>query len=329
MMFLTRREILPRAIGAVLLIGILLRIWHFAGGRSLWLDEAMVALNIIHLSTSELLGPLSFDQVAPAGWLLLEKMCLHLWNNFDYALRLPSLLGGIAALILFFGFLKYATDIWETLAGVALMAITPVLIQYSSMVKPYIFDVLFSVALLHASLVLLREQRNRFRMTLLYGAIGLLCIPLSFGGTLVMAGTGALLFIASVTKKEFSWSITLAVVGVIWGLLFWAMHSLIYTHNTVTITRMTDLFWTDSFAPVPTSLDGILWYPGTALSTVNFLMSNSNGLLVAIIWMFGAVRLADRDPWLPALLISPVIATLIAVYGLFMTPIGCTPSTPD
>lgn len=272
----------------------------------------MVALNIIHYSPSELLGPLVFDQLAPAGWLLLEKVCLHLWDAFDYSLRLPSLVGGISALFLFHRFLKYSTNAWEALAGVAMMAVFPVFIQYSSMVKPYIFDVLFSVALLFSSLALLREKGQRLWGTVLYGAIGIVCIPLAFGGTLVMAGTGTLLFAASIAKKEYRWSLALIAVGIIWGLLFGTMYILIYAQDTDTISNMTGLYWTEDFAPVPTSLRDLLWYSKTAVLNISFLMSSRGGQLVAVIWIYGMVRIARREPWFAALLVSPVIATLLA-----------------
>ena len=278
----------------------------------------MVALDIIHLSPSQLLGPLAFDQLAPAGWLLIEKGCLFLWDNFDYSLRLPALIGGIGALLLFYRFLKYSADAWETLAGVAMMAVFPVFIQYASMVKPYIFDVLFSVALLHASLALLREPGKRPAWTALYGAIGVLCIPLAFGGTLAMAGTGTLLFVASVVRKEYAWSLALAAVGIVWGLLFWATYSLAYAHNAHTLANMTGLYWTDDFAPLPTSLNGLWWYSRTAALSIDFLMASSNAQLAAIIGIYGMVRIAQREPWLAALLVSPVIATLIAsMLGLY------------
>lgn len=318
MALLARRNGLPRAVGALLLIGVLLRLWHFAGGRSLWLDEAMVALNIIHLSPTELLGPLVFDQLAPAGWLLLEKACLHLWDDFDYSLRLPSLVAGIAALFLFHRFLKYGMDEWETLAGVAMMAALPVFIQYSSMVKPYIFDVLFAIALLFSALVLLRDKGNRLRCTALYGAIGIVCIPLSFGGTLVMAGTGTLLFAASIIRKDYAWSMRLAAVGIVWGLLFGTIYSLVYAQNADTITNMTGLYWTDTFAPVPTSLHDAMWYYRTATVNIHFLMSNINVQLIAVIWIYGIVRMAGREPWLAALVVCPIMATLVAsMLGLY------------
>jgi hypothetical protein len=314
----TNREKLSGAIGVVLLIGVLLRVWHFVGGRSLWMDETMVALNIIHLSPSGLMGPLSFDQLAPAGWLLLEKASLQLWGDFEYTLRLPALIGGIAALFLFYRFLKYAAGAWETLAGVALLAFIPTEIQYSSMVKPYILDVLFTIAVLHASLVLLREQRERLRRTVLLGMIGVLCIPLSFGGTLAMAGAGVLLFIASVMKKERAWSLALVTVGIIWGLLSWAVYSLCYAHNGHTIANMAGLYWTDSFAPLPISLHGLAWYPSAAIDAIKFLMSNPNTMAIIVIWLYGVARMTRVSRWLPALLISPAVATLIAsMLGLY------------
>jgi hypothetical protein len=288
-----------KAVGALILVGILLRLWHFAGGRSLWLDEVMVALNIVHLTPVELMGPLVFDQLAPVGWLLVEKACLLLWSEFDYSLRLPSLIGGIAALYLFYRFLDYGMDAWETVAGVAMLAVFPVFIEYSSMVKPYIFDVLFASALLISSLALLREDGRWGRLTLLYGAIGVACIPFAFGGTLAMAGTGPILFAAAILRKDYVWAVALAAVGIVWGLLFGAIYGLVYAENAETISNMTGLYWTEDFAPVPTSLR-------------DFLMSSSSGQLVAVVWIYGMIRIAAREPWLAALLIGPVVATLFA-----------------
>src|SRR5437899_242030 len=58
----------------ILLAGGLLRIWQYAGCRSLWLDEAALANNIIHKPLSKLLFyPMDDQQYAPPGFLLLEK----------------------------------------------------------------------------------------------------------------------------------------------------------------------------------------------------------------------------------------------------------------
>ena len=52
---------------AILASGAFLRVvWYFDRG-SLWLDEAFLALNVVHRSPPELLEKLSFGQGAPLG----------------------------------------------------------------------------------------------------------------------------------------------------------------------------------------------------------------------------------------------------------------------
>jgi hypothetical protein len=141
---------------------------------------------------------------------------------------------------------------------------------------------------------------------------------LSFGGTLAMAGTGTLLFVAAVARNERTWAVGLVGVGILWGLLFLALYRLSYAQNAATITNMTDLYWTQSFAPFPTSLHGLLWYTSTAGLTINFLLSSGNAQLAAILWLYGMVRIGAREPWLAALLIGTIVATLVAsMFGAY------------
>lgn len=308
----------PGLIGIIILIGALLRIWHFVGARSFWMDETMVALDIMYLSPTGLMGALPFEQIAPLGWLLLEKACTHLWDNFEFALRLPSLVGGIAALLIFHRLLKSCVGAWETVAGMAMLSLFPLFIQYSSEVKPYILDAMFSAAILNVSVLLLRAHDQRIRWTLFYGATGIVCIPLSFGGTLAMAGTGTALFAAAAARKERVWALGLVGVGILWASLFVALYQLSYAHNAATITNMTDVYWTKNFAPFPTSLQGIYWYTSTAAVTIGYLLSSSNAQLAAILWLYGMVRIGTREPWIAVLLISTIFATLIAsMFGAY------------
>ena len=76
----------------------LLRLWQYGPGASLWADEANLALNIIERPLGRLLGPLDYRQVAPPGWLLLEKAAVTLFGEGEHALRLIPLLGGLATL---------------------------------------------------------------------------------------------------------------------------------------------------------------------------------------------------------------------------------------
>ena len=80
----TEDTALPKiALGALLLTGALLRLWQYGSNSSLWLDEAALARNIIDRSPSELLNPLVYGQVAPIGFLLIQKTMISVAGASD------------------------------------------------------------------------------------------------------------------------------------------------------------------------------------------------------------------------------------------------------
>ncbi len=98
------------AIAALLmLLGALLRLRQYLTGRSLWADEAMLALNIVNRDFAGLLRPLDYDQGAPIGFLLVEKIFNSILGKNEFALRLFPLLIGLISLWLFYLLLKQMT----------------------------------------------------------------------------------------------------------------------------------------------------------------------------------------------------------------------------
>ncbi len=63
-----------KIINAILLSGVTLSLFQFIYNRSLWRDEAGLALHIINKNGLELLKPLDYRQVAPILFLQLEKL---------------------------------------------------------------------------------------------------------------------------------------------------------------------------------------------------------------------------------------------------------------
>jgi len=82
-------------------LGAALRVRQYAANRSLWLDEAMLALNFVHRSLPGLLRPLESDQAAPLGFLVVEKLLESIANR-DYVLRLFPLVAGCVSLYLLY-----------------------------------------------------------------------------------------------------------------------------------------------------------------------------------------------------------------------------------
>ena len=81
----------------VILIGIVLRLRQYLLNRSLWSDEASLAVNLVTRSFGELTQLLDYHQAAPIGFLFIEKLFIIIFGNHDYVMRLFPLFAGILA----------------------------------------------------------------------------------------------------------------------------------------------------------------------------------------------------------------------------------------
>src|ERR1044071_4702024 len=122
----------------MILLGILLRLRQYWTGRSLWSDEAMLALNIVNRNLIGLFKPLDYDQGSPIGFLLIEKIFSLPFSRSEYALRFFPLIVGSASIWLFYLLLKRTTSGAGLLAALTLFVLNQRLIYYSSEVKQYI-----------------------------------------------------------------------------------------------------------------------------------------------------------------------------------------------
>lgn len=95
------KSLCGRWTGIAIALGILLRIIPYLRNRSLWYDEALLALNILHRPIEGLFQPLCYHQAAPVGFLLVEKLSSIVFGRSELSLRLAALFLGIASLFLF------------------------------------------------------------------------------------------------------------------------------------------------------------------------------------------------------------------------------------
>jgi uncharacterized membrane protein len=117
-------------------------------GRSLWLDEAMLALNIVNRSFFELFKPLDYDQGAPIGFLMAEKVFNVLFGRNENALRLFPLILGLLSLWLFYLVLKHFVHGTNLVIALALFAFNPHINYSSSDVKQYTLVLFVIITLL-------------------------------------------------------------------------------------------------------------------------------------------------------------------------------------
>ena len=94
----------------IIATGIFLAIYQFIFNRSLWIDEAMLAHNIISKDFLELLKPLDRMQAAPIGFLFVEKLSVLTFGKNEIALRLFPLISFLFTIPFFYLLSKKLTS---------------------------------------------------------------------------------------------------------------------------------------------------------------------------------------------------------------------------
>src|SRR5687768_10880522 len=118
-----------------------IRLWQYGANPSLWLDEAALARNIVERSPRELLLPLDHGQVAPIGFLLLQKLMTALLGGSEPALRLLPLACGLASLLLFTALARKTLEGRAVVYAVLVFATAQPFVYFSSQAKQYGVDV--------------------------------------------------------------------------------------------------------------------------------------------------------------------------------------------
>lgn len=306
----------------IIYFGILVRVVQYLYNRSLWNDEAALALNIVHRSYAELLQPLDYDQGAPIGFLMVEKLMVQLLGNNEYALRLFPLIAAIVSLFLFYRLAKTYLRSPAISIAVALFSTLHILLYYASEVKQYASDVMFAV--LACLLFTHLEKRLSISKIALYGVLGAMIIWFSHPVIFVLASVSISCLLSSI-RKPLATTFKLLTVFAIWGASFGCFYLISLKH----LSTQADLInsWA-SRGTFPTSLLDINWLVTTFVEFFHKPLGFPDVFLsLAIIAFFvGAFCLYNKL----LILGLPIIITFVAAYlhkypfdgrlVLFLTP---------
>lgn len=294
--------------------GIGLRLVTYAANRSIFIDEAALALSVRDRGLGELLTrPLDYAQTAPAGFLLLLEASTQAFGESEYSLRLPALLAGILSVPLFGLLARRTLPTMGVLVALALFAFGRPLLYYSTEAKPYAIDVLAAVVLLLAVLPIIRREPSLSRLGWT-GAAGVMSVWLSQAALFLVASLApvvlAVLFHRGrrVDARRFFWWVTVpwalsAAMAAAWSLS-------VYTPQSAEYMRA---YWSPGFLPLwPDSLREALWLP---IALLTFGLDPLGILLPAVpvvLAALGMARLRRARPVLLALAFAPVLLTLAA-----------------
>ena len=248
----------------------MLRLWQYLAGTSLWIDEAALARNILERHGRALAAPLDYAQVAPVGFLFVEKAIAAVAGSGEYALRAFPIACGLASLVLFARLAARVLPGWAAVYAVALFSFGIPFIYFSSQLKQYSSDIAATLCIVLAALVV-RERGLTPRRAFWLGAAGVAAAAISQTALVVMAGVAAGQALLAWTERDRAAARGLAVTWALWGpaAVLVALHSL--GSVSATDREYFRWFWSDGFMPVPpATLPEALWLPRK------------------LIWVFGA-----------------------------------------
>lgn len=227
----------------IIFFGVFLAIYQFLFNRSLWLDEASLALNIINKDFMELIKPLDYHQVAPIGFLFIEKIAVLVFGKNELSLRIFPLISFLVSIPFFYLLSsKLVKNNLIALISTSIFSVTLSLLRYSSEVKQYSIDVLITIIILYYSLTL---QPNKNEALIRYAIIGSIAVWFSNISIIILFVSGGyFLYFECYQNKNFK---------ILFSFLFWVTSFLVYyylfIHNHPS-TGLMIIYWEKYFLPL-------------------------------------------------------------------------------
>ena len=302
------------AVTAVVL-GATLRVYGYYRNPSFWIDEAMLALNVVYKSPAELLRPLDLNQGAPVGYLLASKFVVNLFGGGEYALRGLSLAAALAGLAVFVPFAYRALPLPAARIAVALFALSPYLAGYAAEFKQYELDAALAVALFACGRPVWQNVGGTGRLVGL-AALGAGSVWFSHPALFVLGGVGLAVLLDAVTRGDAAaFKRRLLVCGA-WAASFAACY-LLFTRKLGMNQYLLD-YWNGTFMPMPPYKPGhFAWllhhYFEAFVTPGGFSAEAINGSgLAGLLALVGGMHLARTDWRLLTAVATPVLLALIA-----------------
>ncbi len=166
-----------------------------AAGPALWLDEAMLSVNLKYVSLWGLLEPLPlYGQSAPLGYLLLSKLIGESLGYTEITLRILSVLMSLALAYWLYHAARRAAGPAVAALALILCSLSVTMVHFAIEIKHYMGEAAAGALLLLVMIRLAREGVSRQGALLLVGAY---CAGLAFsnGTPFLLCALGGGLFL--------------------------------------------------------------------------------------------------------------------------------------
>ncbi|QEL16043.1 hypothetical protein [Limnoglobus roseus] len=299
---------------ACVFLGLAFRVGVYLRNPSLWLDESMLAVNVVNRTPLQLLEPLELNQGAPLGFLLTSRAIVAAFGPSELALRAIPAFASLAGFLLFVGFAYRVLSVPAARLAVVLFAFSPYLVGYAAEFKQYELDATLTVALLLIGRRIWEGTSTRHEHVLM--AIGgAVAVWFSHPAVFVLGGVGSALLADAIVRRDRPAMKRNGLIIFAWLVSFAACY-LLFLRKLGLNPYLTD-FWAGKFLPLPPVRPGdFAWI----VHHVVLLFDKPGGFggeigmagLAAVCAIIGGVSLAKSNWRLLVALAAPLAFALAA-----------------
>jgi hypothetical protein len=233
---------------ALLAIGLAWRLLRYFLQFPVWGDEAFIVVNLLDRGYLDLLKPLDYKQVAPVLFLWSELTVYRLLGGSELAIRRLPFLAGVGSLFLFWRLARSTLNHAAALLAVGIFAVSYYPIRHSCEVKPFAFDLFWSLALLVPAVNWL-VRPNPWGWLALLAAL----VPMALGASypsIFVAGAVSLVFVPAVwQKREPKTWVLFALYNLATGISFLIFYRTAGVEQFDSTGGTTNWYWSEWFPP--------------------------------------------------------------------------------
>ncbi len=301
-------------------LGVLFRVVEYLNERWVWLDEGSLLEAIARHSIWE---KLANSQAAPIGYVLLVKAIIAVLGDGLLAIRIPSIVSGVASVFLFAWFARRSLAPWTALVAVAMFSFSDCLIYYASEFKQYSGDVAACTAALALGSFLIKGPISASLLAKAFG-VGVVLLIFSYPAPFCLAGAGLAGMFQAARRGDKRGFVGLLVMCFGWALLFGPLY-LLHRSQIASDTALWQ-FWRSAFPPDGWNSRSLsVWLANTFLGYFAYPLDfpiwrvdrRIAALPAAVLFIAGFFRAARRDSATLVLVAAPILASLAAAFGRF------------
>jgi hypothetical protein len=299
-------------------VGISLRILEYTDNRRLYQDESSLLKNLVSLEVADLTTTLTEFQIAPPGFLIVERFMVRLPLQVVPAARLLPLVCSLASMGLIYAVARRYIAPRAVPLAVGLFALNDWLLYYAAEIKQYSSD----VALALVALLLVEGRSSEPGRLLpprpfLLAVFGVLGVWFSYTLAFILAGVGTYLIAEAVVCKQWNRALRFTLISLTWACSFAICFRI--SHRILDKGRFIWDWWDFAFLRIPphsiAELKGDCWQllnvfnsPAGLISPLGVLPS---AFLALGLFAVGAVSLGRRWTGGLYLLLAPILFAIV------------------